>query len=122
VIPFTLGRRAPRRPSWLHTYAASLDTRLRRRACWTLARSLHRERMWLRALWTHCTRLRECPTLLCWGMDDPAFGTTGTLRRWTSLFSNATVHRRSGVGHYVPEEMGTELVSLVTPFLHSTPP
>ncbi len=120
VMPFTLGRRSPRRPRWLHAYAEALDTGPRRHACWTLARSLLRETVWLRALWTHRTRLREHPALLCWGMDDPAFGTAATLQRWTSLFSNATVHRRSGVGHYLPEEMGSELARLVTSFLRST--
>lgn len=122
VMPFTLGQRSPHRPDWLQAYADALDSRPRRHACWTLARSLLRETTWLRALWTHRARLREHPTFLCWGMDDPAFGTAATLRRWTSLFSNTTTHRRPGIGHYVPEEMGPELVSLVTSFLRSTTP
>ena len=120
IMPLTLGRFPNRRPAWIDPYADALDTPARRRACWTFARSLIRETAWLRTLWTHRARLHDCPTLLCWGMADPAFGTEATLRRWQSLFPQAETCRWTNVGHYVPEEMGPALVPPVRAFLRST--
>ena len=122
VMPATVGRRDSLVPSWIRPYADALDTRTRRRACWTFARSLTAETDWLRALWTRRSRLHDTPTLLCWGMADPAFGTEETLARWQALVSEATVQRYSDVGHYVPEELGPSLVPPVESFLQSTAP
>jgi haloalkane dehalogenase len=122
VMPCTVGGGAPSRPDWLRHYAEALDSRPRRRACWTFARSLTGETTWLRALWTRRFRLRGRPTLLCWGLRDPAFGTTRALDRWQSLFPDATTRRFSDVGHYVPEELGPALVGPVARFLRSTAP
>lgn len=120
IMPFTLGRNAGRWPNWLSPYADALDTRPRRHACWMLARSLIGETAWLRALWSRRGRLPDVPTLLCWGLADPAFGTETTLRRWTTLVPTAHVHRHAGVGHYLPEEMGPAFADLVALFLHGT--
>jgi haloalkane dehalogenase len=123
VMPWTVGGgRAPSRPDWLRRYADALDSRPRRRACWTFARSLVAETDWLRALWTRRARLRGRPTLLCWGLRDPAFGTARTLPRWQSLFPDALTRRFPDVGHYVPEELGPALVAPVAHFLRSTAP
>jgi haloalkane dehalogenase len=122
VMPLTLGRPSIPPPDWIQTYAAALDTPTRRRACWTFARSLIRETKWLRALWTHRSRLEDRPVLLGWGMADPAFGSPSTLRRWRSLFPDAEVHRWPQVGHYVPEEAGSALAARVRAFLRSTDP
>lgn len=120
VMPATTGSSEPLRPDWTRTYAAALDTRTRRHACWAFARALRTEADWLRALWTRRDRLRGTPALLCWGMADPAFGTEAGLRRWQGLFPDAIVHRFSEVGHYVPEEKGPALVGPVRRFLHSS--
>jgi haloalkane dehalogenase len=122
VMPLTLGGHSTDRPDWLEAYADALDSRTRRRACWTFARSLIGETRWLRALWTRRASLRNRAVLLCWGMSDPAFGTAPTLHRWQSLFPNAQIHRWPGVGHYVPEEAGPAFVARVRAFLDSTDP
>mgnify|MGYP000043472309 FL=1 len=121
VLPFTVGG-GPARPPWLRAYTDALDSRARRRACWSFARSLTAETDWLRALWTRRARLRDCPALLCWGLADPAFGTGPTLDRWRTLLPEATVHRYPEVGHYVPEELGPALLPPVHQFLRSTAP
>lgn len=121
AMPMTLGAGAAWQPSWLAHYVDALDSRGRRRACWHLARSLIAETDWLRALWTRRPRLQRYPTLLCWGMDDPAFGREPTLRRWTTLFSNAQAYRFDDVGHYLPEELGPTFAEHVASFLHTTP-
>lgn len=122
VMPLTLGRDGWHEASWIDVYADALDSTVRRRACWTFARSLTREGTWLRALWTHRDRLRARPVLLCWGMADPAFGTESTLLRWQTLFPRAQVHRWAHVGHYVPEEAGPALAARIHSFLRTTDP
>jgi haloalkane dehalogenase len=123
VMPWTVGGgRGPSRPAWLRHYADALDSRARRRACWTFARSLTAETDWLRALWTRRARLRGRPALLCWGRRDPAFGTRRPLARWRSLFPEARTRSFPDVGHYVPEELGPALVGPVAAFLRSTAP
>ena len=122
VMPLTLGRLSFPPPDWIQTYASALDTPTRRRACWTFARSLIRETEWLRALWSHRSQLDDRPVFLGWGLADPAFGSSATLRRWQSLFPNAEVHRWPRVGHYVPEEAGSALATRVRSFLRSTDP
>jgi haloalkane dehalogenase len=121
VMPATTGPDVPFYPHWMRAYAAALNTRVRRHACWTFARSLRTETDWLRALWTHRERLRDLPALLCWGEADPAFGRAPCLRRWQRLFSAAVVHRFPRAGHYVPEEAGPALVGPVRQFLSSHP-
>jgi haloalkane dehalogenase len=121
IMPATTGPSGPLRPDWIRTYAAVLDTRPRRRACWAFARALRTETNWLRALWTHRARIRDRPTLLCWGMADPAFGTEACLRRWQRLFPNTEIRRYPRVGHYVPEEKGRALVAPVRQFLRGAP-
>lgn len=121
VMPLTIESCPPAcSPAWLSTYRQHLNTPERRFACWMFARSLLRERAWLRALWTHRTRLKETPTLLYWGMEDPAFGRDATIERWQSLFPHAVVHRDRNSGHYVPEERGSELIAPVRDFLSDT--
>jgi len=122
LMPATTGA-GPRKPDWIRPYAAALDTRVRRRACGAFARALRAETPWLRALWTHRHTLRDCPTLLCWGMADPAFGLESCLRRWTTFAPQAVVRRFPETGHYVPEELGPRLVPPLRHFLRvSTDP
>lgn len=121
IMPATTGPAEAPYPEWIQAYAASLDTRPRRYACWALARSLHTETTWLRTLWTHRHRLPDRPLLLCWGMADPAFGRETCLRRWDALSSTSTLYRFWEKGHYLPEEMGPALVSPVRSFLETTP-
>lgn len=120
IVPLAVADRSRLSHEAVHAYADPLDTPDHRTASWILSRSLRTETEWLRSLWSHRERLRNHPTLVCWGTRDPAFGAEQYLRRWTSLFANATVHRLD-VGHYVPEEMGTDLVPIVRGFLQSTP-
>jgi haloalkane dehalogenase len=117
VMPWTTGPASS--SDWIAPYADALSTRTRRRACCTFARSLTAETPWLRSLWSDRHRLPAVPTLLCWGMADPAFGTEACLRRWQSLVPAAHIHRWADVGHYVPEERGDTLGPLLRRFLDS---
>lgn len=118
IVPLSFADRSRLSPEASRAYTDPLDTPEHRIPSWVFPRALRAETEWLRALWTRRERLRDHPTLLCWGTHDPGFGADRYLRRWTTLFTNATV-RRLDVGHYVPEEAGLDLVPMVRDFLCS---
>jgi haloalkane dehalogenase len=86
---------------------------------WIFPRALRTDAPWLRTLWSQRHLVRDRPVWIGWGMRDPAFGAARYLRRWTTLFPEAEMHRFHA-GHYVPEEMGPSLVSPVRAFLDRT--
>lgn len=116
VVPLAFADRSRLSEAAFHAYADPLDTPARRHPSWVFPHALLADTPWLRALWAHRHRLASHPTLICWGTRDLAFGAERYLRRWTDLFDRATVHRLP-VGHYVPEEMGSELGPLVQDWL-----
>lgn len=116
IVPLAVADRSRLTDEALHAYADPLDTPAKRMPSWVFPRALRTETDWLRALWARRERLQDHPALLCWGTHDLAFGADRYLRRWTTLFRKATVHRLD-VGHYVPEESGRELAPLVRDFL-----
>ena len=61
-------------------------------------------------------RLRDVPTLVCWGMRDPVFDGV-VLEHLLELLPQAQVHRFPGAGHYVLEDAADRIVPLVTSFL-----
>lgn len=74
---------------------------------------------WLRSLRARCEGLAGRPTLLLWGMRDPAFR-TAMLRRWIDLLPDAQVARLDGVGHYVAEDGRGRVEPVVRRFLAAT--
>jgi haloalkane dehalogenase len=91
-----------------------------RRGTWVFPREIVGSTEWLASLWDRRERVADRPTLLLWGVGDPAFD-RGVLRVWQALAPRATVHEFDGVGHYVPEEMGPDLVPPVRAFLGGLP-
>lgn len=105
--------------AWQH-YLTPLRAGPARTASWVFPRALLGSTHWLRALWADRHRIANHPALLCWGMQDAAFGSPRYLQRWMGLFTRPTVHRFPSVGHYVPEEAGTRLNGIVSAFLQTT--
>ena len=60
--------------------------------------------------------LRDKPMLICWGMRDFCF-TPAFLAEWERRFPEATVHRFADAGHYLLEDAGERIASLVQDFL-----
>lgn len=120
IVPIAFSNRGRLSPEAFHAYADPLDTPDHRMGSWIFPRSLRTETEWLRSLWARRNRIRNHSALVCWGTRDPAFGADRYLRRWTDLFTDATV-RRLDAGHYVTEEMGLDLIPLVRDFVESTP-
>jgi pimeloyl-ACP methyl ester carboxylesterase len=63
---------------------------------------------------------RSLPMLICWGMHDFVFD-EHFLNEWHRRFPDAEVHRFETAGHYVLEDAGDEITTLVKNFLRSNP-
>ena len=105
------------RKGWRHAaeirrhYLAPLDSPADRIGTWVLAREVVGSHEWLERLWKRRGTVADKPALLVWGRRDPVHGSM--LRRWQALFEDASTVSCRGVGHFVPEELGTNLVPAV---------
>ena len=63
---------------------------------------------------------RQTPALVCWGMKDYVFD-HHFLEAWEQRMPHAEVHRFEDAGHYVLEDAGEEILSLVNGFLAAHP-
>ena len=82
----------------------------------TLARNLVGSSQWYESLWKRRDSLRQLPTLLIWGMKDPAFD-ADVLRRWRDLLPHADVALLEDSGHFPQEEAGEPAVEALREFL-----
>ena len=71
---------------------------------------------WLDEIWQQREILGGIPARLIWGGADPAFPAP-MRERLASVFDDCGVSVHDGIGHFVPEEMGERLTSLVEKFL-----
>jgi haloalkane dehalogenase len=65
-------------------------------------------------------QLAQVPILICWGLRDFVFD-RHFLEEWERRFPTAEVHRFTDAGHYVLEDAGEEILSLVRKFLAEHP-
>lgn len=71
-------------------------------------------RPWLRIVEREVQdKLAGKPTLLTWGMKDPAFGRGPFLAKWQEDFPDATVVRLEEAGHYIQEDAPEEIVEAI---------
>jgi len=115
VMPLAYADRSRLTPAIHEQYRRPLPAG-RRKGTWVLPRAFRSEREWLADLWARIPTLEDHPTLLVWGMEDPLFRER-ELRRFERLFGNARTVELREVGHYVPEEAGSDLVEPVRAFL-----
>lgn len=80
-----------------------------RHAPWVFARELAASGPWYEDLWERREALSDLPSLLLWGMKDPAFGPPA-LERWEEALPRARVERLEKVGHFPQEEAPEEVV------------
>jgi len=64
----------------------------------------------------HLDRLEECPCLIAWGNRDFVFDQP-FLNQWMRIYPNAKIHQLADCGHYVLEDGGPQLVSLIRNFI-----
>ena len=67
---------------------------------------------WLDSLWKKRRVLEDKRTSIFWALGDPVFRKS-ELERWQQVLPEAHVEKIAGVGHYVAEEMGADLTSLL---------
>jgi len=98
--------------------SGTLSTGSDREGLLALVRATHASDSWVGGLWDSRAQIRHLPSLVVWGMDDPAFPPR-FLDRWQSLFSVGRVARMSGVGPLPFEEHAEDTRELVSAFLES---
>lgn len=98
-------------------YTAPLATPDDREASWVFPREITGSSAWLGDLWSRRHVIGDIPLLLVWGLDDPGLGPA--LGRWQKTFPHAETVEFPTVGHYVQEELGSELVAPIKDFLGS---
>ena len=84
-------------------------------ATWIYARELLGSGAWFASLWARRDRIARIPTILIWGMKDPAFARY--LPRWRQVFEQAEVVQLADCGHAPPEERAPESLLFLTRFL-----
>lgn len=121
-MPLLFGDRSKLPPHVHRQYLRPLGRPEVRQGCWRFTGEILGATSWLRSLWAARHRLAGKPVLVLWGMADLAFRTR-ELERWLAFLrevTDAEVHRLAGVGHFVQEELGPELVPPVAAFLRRT--
>ncbi len=64
--------------------------------------------------------LIDKPMLICWGLKDFVFGHR-FLDEWVRRFPSADVRRFEDCGHYILEDAGEEIISLIGAFVATSP-
>jgi haloalkane dehalogenase len=86
---------------------------------WAFAREGLAASDWYESLWARRERIKDLPTLILWGMRDPAFR-PHFIRPFEELFTRVSVVRYPDVGHFVPYEAGPEAAEEIARFLQGT--
>jgi haloalkane dehalogenase len=95
------------------------DAWSREAVLWTLARSLLGSDAFYRSLWDGREQLQRIPSLIVWGMKDPAFQPS-QLARWREALPHARVIELPASGHWPHEEEPGRVTEELSAFLGST--
>ncbi len=98
-----------------HYLAPFRDLESRGRVLWPLARALLGSGEYYDSLWRKRERLLGVPTLIIWGMKDPAFRPS-LLARWRAALPAARVVELP-VGHWPQEEAPEQVTGAIRDFL-----
>ncbi len=101
-------------PSIHSHYLRPFSNRAERGALFVFVQELLSD--WFQSLWQQRDKIIKLPTLLLWGMQDPAFGKKD-LERWEKHLENSTVIRLEGVGHFPQEEALPQVLEAMDGFL-----
>ncbi|MGE5224799.1 MAG: alpha/beta fold hydrolase [Omnitrophica WOR_2 bacterium] len=97
-------------------YTQALPTPSDRQGTWVFLQELIGSSDWYESIWNHRENIRNKPALIVWGMKDIAFKEK-ELKRWEELFPQAQVIRFSEAGHFLQEEEGPQIASLIRSFI-----
>jgi haloalkane dehalogenase len=87
-----------------------------RKGVWVFPREIVGSSDWLEGIWSQREKIKDKHALLIWGMRDVAYREK-ELKSWEDLFSHSETVMLEGVGHYIPEETGPELIPTILDFL-----
>lgn len=119
LYPMAFGDKSKLRPEVQRHYVQSTSSPSERIAMWTFAREIIGSSDWYAQLWAKRDRLRHVPTLLLWGMKDPAFPPK-QLARWQSVLPHAQTVTFPNNGHFLQEEVPDEVLAAIRAFLATT--
>jgi haloalkane dehalogenase len=118
LTPYAFGDRKKLTPRIHAQYLAPFpDADSRERVLWALARALLGSSDFYADLWGRRSSLVHLPTLLIWGMKDPAFPPM-VLERWREALPHAEVVELP-VGHWPQEEAPEQVTNAMEQFLQS---
>jgi haloalkane dehalogenase len=110
IMPTAWGKARPLTREMHRPYLERFpDAESRGRVLWPLARALTASEDWYASLWSRRAALQGIPSLLIWGMRDPAFGVE-YLARWKEILPGAQAVELAESGHW-PQEEEPEQVS-----------
>ena len=116
IMPAALADRASL-PAPIHRhYLAPFPTSQSRRALHAYARALIGSSDFYQALWDRREAIADVPTLIVWGMKDPAFRVP-ELERMTTIFRRLETVRLEHVGHFPQEEAPAAVLTPLEAFL-----
>lgn len=118
MMPALAGDPSVFEPEVHRHYTAPLGTPDEREPSWVFPREITGSNPWMAELWDRRHRLDDVPMRLLWGEADPGLGSY--LGRWEAAFPHAEATAFPDIGHYVPDELGPEIVPYVESFLAST--
>lgn len=101
-------------------YIQALPTPSDRQGTWVFLQQLIGSSDWYQSLWDRRDNLRGKPALIFWGMKDIAFKEK-ELERWKDLFPAARVVCFPEAGHFLQEEEGDQIASVMQEFLQKYP-
>ncbi len=88
-------------------------------ACSVFPKEIIGSSSWLDSLWEQRSMIEDLPTLILWGKKDIAFREK-ELEVWRKAMKDTKIHEFEDVGHFVHEELGSSLCTLVQEFIFAT--
>jgi haloalkane dehalogenase len=117
ITPSAFGDRRKLTPAIHQQYLAPFeDIDAREKVLWALARALNGSSSFYESLYRRRSALHGIPTLIIWGMADPAFK-PDQLERWREVLPDARVVELERVGHWPHEEAPDAVVAEAGEFL-----
>lgn len=115
-LPLVYGDKSKLTPEIHRQYINPFPHHQDRYGMWVFAREMGGSADWYESRWSQRDRIKDVPTLILWGMKDPAF-TPKYLARWQTLFTRAQTVTFPNTGHFVQEEEPSAALAAITAFL-----
>lgn len=119
LLPMVYGDRSKLTPAIHSQYLGPFPRPANRLGMYAFAQQIAGGAPWAAALWARHERIANLPTLLIWGLKDPAFGAS-FLERWQATMHQAQTVTVPTAGHFVMEEAPEQALAALRPFLAPT--